>query len=147
MCVAIWFDCGICLAPVLLHLPFGGFVFLTVAFPVGIFGLAARSRNYEWSLHWAVQLMITVRGGYRLFNDKCGRYVGTMTQRQSEVSIYKIPQAHNQRSNRRTLMVKVVHDWLDKHNITVLNVAGNSEQTSPGIAIGGSIFIPSIPDI
>lgn len=29
--------------------------------------------------------------------------------------------------------VEVVHAWLDKHNITVLNVAGNSEQTSPGI--------------
>lgn len=53
-------------------------------------GLTARSCDYEWSLHWAVQLMITVRGGYRLFNDKCGRYVDTMTQRQSEVSMFKI---------------------------------------------------------
>jgi hypothetical protein len=53
-------------------------------------GLTARLCDYEWSLHWAVQLMITVRGGYRLFNDKCGRYVDTMTQRQSEVSNFKI---------------------------------------------------------
>jgi len=37
------------------------------------------------------------------------------------------------KKNSIEVLLETGGHWLDKHNITVLNVAGNSEQTSPGI--------------